>query len=203
MAGCRQHMTGYEMYKANLAIIQHFTKAKFDFLNGSRIRFSEEKYDARGDHVFYEKFAERYPKGDLLRFIMVNVTNGKKHISEYSDSDFRDWKHKIGGLEYHFEKDCKFMFTFAAKHGIIFQELFKSATGGLPIVLQMMNGNHIMIETLCLIDSVLNGSIVRQMDEQVTDMFLYPKLRMKITKYQGWIPYEKDVTMEILRKFIQ
>lgn len=198
----RTHVSGYEAYKAYLAIRQHFTKANFDFFAGNRIRFSEENFNNRGDNVFFHKLAEEYPKGDLMRFFAVNHLYGYTHISQYCGVTFREWEALMGGLEYHFESDCKKMVDIATQAKVSFKELFISRNGGIPLALQMVNGKHIKIETFCLIDLVLNGKIIEQTDSQVTDMFAYPALRMKIVKYQPWIIFDKDAILRILIKYI-
>lgn len=198
----RLHVSGYECYKANLAIVQHFKSAKFDFFNGSRIKFSEERYNDRPDHVFYEKLAEEYPKGDLLRFLAVNIIRGCTHISQYCGVAFKEWESLMGGMDYYFEQDLKKMVDIANSNGASFKDLFKSANGGMPLALQMSNGGHIREETICLIDSVCEGNIIKHMDDQVTDMFVYPPIRMRIVKYTPWIPHNKKETLEILKKYI-
>ena len=198
----RQHFCGYEVFKANLAIIQHFKKATFSFTDGGRIKFSEEKYNERPDRVFYDKLAEEYPKGDLLRFLAVNIYNGCTHISQYCGVAFKEWEYYMGGLEYHFEQDLKKMVDIARNNGVSFKDLFKSANGGMPVALQMSNGNHIKTETICLIDLVCDGNIIKQMDNQVTDMFIYPPIRMRIVKYAPWIPHEKQDILNILKNYI-
>ncbi|AUS02020.1 hypothetical protein NVP3058O_102 [Vibrio phage 3.058.O._10N.286.46.B8] len=198
----RQHASGYEVYKANLAIMNHFKRANFDFFKGGRIKFSEEKYNARPDRVFYDKIAEEYPKGDMLRFLAINQLNGCTHVSQYCGVAFKEWECYIGGLEYHFEKDLKRMVDIAHDANVSFKDLFKSLTGGMPIAMQLSNGNHIKEETICLIDMACDGNIIKQMDNQVTDMFVYPNLRMRIVKYSPWIPHDKREILEILKKYI-
>lgn len=198
----RQHFCGYEVFKANLAIVQHFKKANFSFTDGGRIKFSEEKYNERPDRVFYDKLADEYPKGDLLRFLAVNIYNGCTHISQYCGTAFKEWEYYMGGLDYHFEKDLKKMVDIAHSNGVTFKDLFKSANGGMPVALQMSNGNHIKTETICLIDLVCDGNIIKQMDNQVTDMFIYPPIRMRIVKYAPWIPYEKQDILNILKNYL-
>lgn len=198
----RQHLSGYEAFKAHIAIRQHFEKAKVNFFEGCPIRFDEAKFDNRPDKNFYHALADKYATGDLYRFMAVNIMNGCTHISEYSDVTYREWKALIGGLEYHFDNDCKKMAEIANNANATFRDLFISRNGGIPLALQMVNGNHINIETFCLIDGVLNGNIIKQMDNQVTESFTYPKLRMKVIKYQPWIVYENQTILNILKKYI-
>lgn len=198
----RQHYSGFECFKANLAIIQTFKKANFDFLKGGRIKFSEDKYNERPDRVFYEKLAEEYPQGDLLRFLAVNHLHGFTHISQYCSVVFKEWECYIHSIDYQFEKDLKIMIDIAKQAKVSFKDLFKSANGGLPLALQMSNGGHIKEETICLIDSVCSGNIIKQMDNQVTDMFVYPAIRMRIVKYTPWIPHDRNEILNILLKYI-
>lgn len=195
-------MTGYECYKAYLGIRQHFSKAKFDFVAGHRIKFSEAKFDEKPERNFFHKLADEYPKGDLIRFLAVNHVAGFTHISQYSGSVFREWDHLMNSLEYKFDGDLKKMVDISEQAGVHFKDLFKSANGGLPLALQMVNGKHITLETFCVIDAVLSGNIIKQMDIQVTDMFVYPALRMKIVKYQPFIVYNREIMLDILRKYI-
>ena len=84
---------------------------------------------------------------------------------------------------------------------IAFRDLFKT-NGGLPIVLQALNGGHINKETICLINLVTDGKIVEQFDSSITDTLSWPAIRQSIIKYQPFIRYDNEVISKLLQKHL-
>lgn len=193
------YYSGYHGFKLYMAIKRHFeSKAYCIFKFQGAIKYSEEKFESRFDSKMYYNLAYEYRKGDLKDFFMANVLAGKKHVSEYEDVTYREWKSKIQNINNIFEKDL----TLLANLGnIAFRDLFKT-NGGLPIVLQALNGGHINKETICLINLVTDGKIVEQFDSSITDTLSWPAIRQSIIKYQPFIRYDNEVISKLLQKHL-
>lgn len=196
MAG--QRVDGYQAFRRYFSIKQHFESQKFNLFTGSRIRYTKAAFDKRHDSKIFDGLAYDYLVGDLSNFFMANVVEGNTHVSEMTDLCFREWKAKMNALHYLFEEDLKIMRDI----GVDFRELWKSISGGLPLAIQLLNGNHIKLETVCLVDLLTRGSIIEMLDEQITDKFIYPDIRNKIIKYQPFIRYDEKEFKNILKRYL-
>ena len=83
---------------------------------------------------------------------------------------------------------------------IDFNDTFKSITGDLPIILQLLNGNHITLETICALNTISENSILEKWDCKITDKFLWPQIRQRIVKYT---PFMKNVDVSELTDILK
>ena len=187
MAG--QHYNGYEAFKLYMGVRQHFKTEGYDiFRMRGRFKFPKGKFDERNDAGLFHRLAYEYYKGDLANFFMANILAGKEHPSEMTDITFREWKSRIHRIDYIFESDCKVMQNL----NVSFRDQTYSISGGLPIILQLLHGNHIHLETVCIMNSLTDGNILMLFDEQITDKLLWPDLRNRIVKYTPWLKIETN-----------
>lgn len=189
-------------YRIDLSLRIHFSNEKFDFMSGARAKVNESKAKEKPEFVFYRKMEEHYPKGDLVRFIAINQLSGMTHPSAYSDSIYINWMDQNMQRQYLFDKDLKIMHETAARGGASFRQLFVSGNGGLPLALQMMNGKMVSIETICLINKITNGNVIKSIDSCCTDNFIYPNMRLRILKYEPFIPANIEKLKISLDKYL-
>ena len=199
------YLSGYLAYKLHMAVNFHFKQEKYDiFVKKARIKFSEESFNKRPDKNFFHRLGAEYRRGDLADYFMANNMAGCTHISEYTDYNWREWKSKMHRIEYIFEGDLKKLQFLVVKHEIKFNDLFTSITGSMPLSIQLLNGGHINLETICIIDKVLGGDIVLKFDEQIRDTFVWPTLRLSIVKYQPWLnKLEFSILKQLLINYIK
>lgn len=199
------YVDGYHAYKLFMAVNFHFKQKKYDiFVKKARVKGSFESFDKRNDKNFFHKLSGEYRKGDLADYYMANVMAGCTHISEYSDYNYREWKSKMQRIDYIFEEDLKKLKMLVDKHDMTFNDLFRTTTGSLPLSLQLLNGGHITLETICLIDKIMNGDIVLRFDEQIKDTFVWPNLRLRIVKYSSWLHRLDFSTLkQVLIKYVK
>jgi hypothetical protein len=198
------YLNGYMSYKMFLAVSFHFKQDKYDiFVKKGLVKCSPANFEKRPDTSFYYRLGAEYRRGDLADFYMANIMAGCTHISEYSDLNFKEWKSKMHRIDYIFEEDLKKLQFIVAKHELKFNDLFKSVTGSLPLALQLLDGGHINLETVCIIDKILGGDIVLRFNEQITDTFVWPNLRRRIIKYSPWLRLELSELKLTLIKYIK
>jgi hypothetical protein len=198
-----QRLNPYQTCKLFMNVRNHFTKDKFDVFSSNGIRYSEANYEKRPDKAFYQQLAYDYASGDLGYYFMSNLLAGAKHPSEMNESNYKEWKSKMFRIEKMFEEDCMLIQSYMIQQELTFNDFFVSTTGGLPIAIQMLNGNLINIETICSIDAIFDGFIIRRMDEQINDEFIWKSVRLKIVKYAPWISryFEADKLKAILKNY--
>ena len=196
------YLNGFEVYKLCLAITLHFKNGSYDiFKSKGSIKSNKDTFEARPDCNFYYKLAEEYKRGDLANLVMANVMAGNKHVTEFSHVTWKEWKAKIHGIDYIFESDCKKLQYLAASNEVALNDLCKTANGGLPIIIQLMNGGHISLETVCIIDKILDGGLMMRFDESIKDKFVWPNIRNQIVNYLPWLKVDVDSLKKILIKY--
>ena len=192
--------TPLEAFKYYIAVKQHFNNKKFNlFDKGACIRATIEQLEERNDKSFFFKLSGDYLKGDLLNFYMANILAGRVHPSEMEDVIFKEWRTKIHTIAYKFEQDL--IFLIGLGHG--FKPLFRTKSGKLPVAIQAMNGGHIMLDTICIIDRLTNGATMKSYDAEITDNFNWKPIRERIAKYSNWVQTDYKKLNEILKTYIK
>jgi len=198
MLGTR--MSALQAFKEYIAIRKHFNSKKYNYFeSGAIINTTEDQLDERVDKSFFYKLSEEYLAGDLKNYLMANTIVGRLHPSEMEDVIFKEWRSRMHSLAYIFEQDLVFLTGLG--HG--FRPLFRTHNGKLPVALQALNGNHITIETICIINALTQGGTMAAYDAEITDTFVWKPLRLKIIKYEGWIQNDLTKLFEILKKYIE
>jgi len=192
-------LNGFQAYKLCLAIRQHFESENYDIWRmKGRVRGTMEQFEARPDKSFYHALAYEYLRGDLGNFFMANILQGKTHVSQFEDFVFRDWKSRQHRIDYIFEDDLKRLMTL----GVEFKLLFDSVSGGIPIIIQAMNGGHVSLETVCIINMLTHGAMMDKWDRKITDKFVWPSIRRKIVKYESWIKTDTESLKPTLQRYL-
>jgi hypothetical protein len=79
-------------------------------------------------------------------------------------------------------------------------ELILVNGGDHPKLLKSFMRKEIEIETLCVLDSILN--FVTMWKQKIKDDIVWPNHRLKIVKYRDFLPKDKTKFKVILRKII-
>lgn len=200
----RQKLNGYQACKLFMNIRNHFKSEKFDVFVSTGIRYTEANFEKRPDKGYFYKLADDYAKGDLGYFFMSNLLAHANHPSEMTDGNYREYKSKMHKLEKIFEDDCKTIQVYAIEHNVEFKAFFSSSTGGIPLSIQMLNGNLINLETICLMNLVLKDTLINKMDNEIRDKFIWPDIRLRIIKYTPFMSryYDEIKIKNILKQFI-
>jgi len=192
-------VSGLQAFKCYIAVKSHFNSKNYNlFKKGIRIRGTKLQLDERYDCKFFYALAEKYYEGDLIVYYMANMMQGNNHPSTMTYCCYADHKAQMKNLCYNFEQDLKKMQGLG--HGI--KALFGTKSDALPIVLQLLNGGHIALNTVCAINRITSGGIIEKFDKEITDTFLYPKIRLKIVKYQDFMRANFPKLQQILSKYL-
>lgn len=193
------YCTPLDAFKGYIAIRQHFKQKRYDiFKNGVTIRATQDQLDERNDKKFFYHLSENYLSGDLINFYMANIMSGREHPSEMEDVIHREYRARLDNMPYTFEQDMKFLKSLG--YGI--QSLFRTSNGKLPLALQALNGNHISLETICLINNFTGNNLLKTFDAEITDPLVWKTLRLKIVKYMGFVVLTKANLNKVNKIFL-
>tara|TARA_Y100001937_G_scaffold120150_1_gene176944 strand:- start:6028 stop:6603 length:576 start_codon:yes stop_codon:yes gene_type:complete len=188
---------GYEAYKKYLAIKLHFTKDEFDFFKYGETKAKYETFVQRNDRYFFVKAARKY--GDELTdyFVSNFVSNKTDYIKDFNEDSYYNWRKKIDGLTYYFKLDIE---KLLKKTDNNFDKIFKCYRGQHPPLLKMYMAKKITLETMCILETLVNYTKV--LDKKIDETYVWPTVKRKIIKYKPFIKFNKERMKLELRKML-
>ena len=189
---------GYEAYKKYLAIKLHFTKDEYDFFkyNGeTNAKF--ETFIQRNDKYFFVKVARKYGDNIVDYFVSNFVNNKSPYIKDMNNEVYLDRQKRIDGLTYYFERDIEQLMRKSEQN---FNKIFKVNNGQHPILLKTYLAKRVSLETLCVLDNLLNYT--KYFSNQIKETIIWPTLNRKIKKYGPFLTYNKERMKLNLKKML-
>jgi hypothetical protein len=101
----------------------------------------------------------------------------------------------LQSLSYTFENDCKKLFGETQNPN----DLIKT-NGDYPKLLTMALQRDIEIETLCILNAILN--FVPMWNEKIQDTIRWPEFRLKVQKFATFLPRDVVKYKMLLKKII-
>jgi len=203
-------MTGYEAFSLYESLKLHFTKDSYDFFKyNGKTRVSVQSFEIRKDKYYFYKISRKYPnKDNLIDFLVANFVTDEniwvgKLLEEEAHSRYLARQKVIQSLSYIFENDCKLIFEscklISEDCKLNPNELLKT-DGDYPILLTKALRKEIQIETLCILNTVLN--FLPMWTKKIADTIQWPTYRQKIVKYAAFLPQDSVKYKLILKKVI-
>ena len=193
---------GFEAYKTYLAIRNHF-KTDYDYVKyNGKMKVSDQSFLKRRDRFFFAKLQRKYKKQELVYFFVANFIKDENMwsgslVGSESEKIYNEWLRYAESLKYNFRLDCEKLSDDLDKYNHSFDDLFKLRNNQHPILLNKLLGNHVSIETFSIIDIVLN--FTAKWDNHIDDIS-YTNIKQKAVKYKSFLPIDKQVYKEIMRK---
>jgi hypothetical protein len=194
---------GYEAFGLYESLKLHFTKDSYDFhkYNG-KSNISVTSFENRKDKYHFYKLSRKFNKReDLIEFLVANFVERDglwvgDLLTEDAEVNYRSRQKIIQSLSYEFTGDLAKLFDGVDDPN----EVIKVVDGDYPILLTYTLQRVIKIETLCILNSILN--FLPMWDKKITDTIRWPDLRRKIIKYTAFLPKDSVKYKLILKKVI-
>jgi len=194
---------GYEAFGLYESLKLHFTKDSYDFhkYNG-KSNISVTSFENRKDKYHFYKLSRKFNKReDLIEFLVANFVERDglwvgDLLTEDAEVNYRSRQKIIQSLSYEFTGDLAKLFDGVDDPN----EVIKVVDGDYPILLTYTLQRVIKIETLCILNSILN--FLPMWDKKITDTIRWPNLRRKIIKYTAFLPKDSVKYKLILKKVI-
>ncbi len=191
-------MTPFNIYKLYCALSTHFTNPKYDFFKyDGRTTVKFENFEKRRDKYFFHKLSRCVSQCDMQMYLCSNfVDHGKVWVGDLIDQNAKDTflKHRKihESLKYTFKNECELIFGDCENPN----EIIISVNGCYPLLLIDFFQNKLSIETLCILDDLLD--FIPDWDKSITDTIRWPTYSLKIKKYKPFIKYDKEIFKQIL-----
>jgi hypothetical protein len=196
-------ITGYEAFCLYQSIKLHFTSDSYDFHKyGGKSKVSVEAFENRKDKYFFYKLSRRLPnREELISFIVANFVTDENCwvgnlLEESSEIAYRQRQKVIQSISYTFESDCSKLFDDINEPN----EIIKVVDGNYPVLLTKSLRKEIEIETLCILNKLLN--FFPMWNKNITDNIRWPSYEKKVVKYTAFISFDVLKCKKILKKVI-
>lgn len=190
------NMTDFEAYKMYLALRAHFQTDDYDVISErGRIRASRKSFVGSGKSFQFLQLTKTYQDAEICDFMVANFTAGDRWGGVF-DADaarqYQDWKRRVESLRYIFTQDLDRLCMMAADDDC---DLVSHAAGQHPLVLRAYFGNHICLETLVILDVLLN--FCADFDQSMRRVFMWPETSRLIRKYRPFLKFDSDAFRKI------
>ena len=194
-------MTGYETYTLYNALKLHFTKESFDFFKyHGKTNVTSEQFENRKDKYHFYKLSRKITDRDeMILFLVYNFIEKEnvwvgELLSDEANKRYLNHKKVLQSLSYTFESDCKKLFADGNPNDLI------RTNGEYPKLLTMALQRDITVETLCILNSVLN--FFPMWSSKISDTIRWPEFRTKVLKFTAFLPRDVVKYKLILKKLL-
>lgn len=196
-------MTGYEAFALFNSLKLHFTQDSYDYFKyNGKSNVSVDAFENRKDKYHFYKLSRLYPnKEECALFIISNLLDKDNlWVGELLEPDaevkFLARQKVIQSLSYTFENEVNKIFDECKNPNDLLR-----TNGEYPKLLSMALFKEIQIETLCVLNSILN--FVPMWTNKIDDTIRWPMYRKKILKYSPFINYDQTKFKSILKKALK
>jgi len=187
-------MDPFDTYKLYVALKNHFTQKNYDYFKyNGQVKVKKETFDTRKDKYFFYKLSKRK---DISDFLVANFVDGNKDFwvgsirEDAPDAIFIKWKKRQESLTYTFTQDLD-------KLDPDFDTNFKVEKYGHPLLLRLYLRQDICIETMIILDMMLN--YLKVWDRKLGNDIIFQEVYFKINKYRPFmsvdLPKYKSITI--------
>ena len=193
-------MTGYEAFSLYTSLKLHFNSDSYDYFKyNGKVNTSIDAFENRKDKWHFYKLSRRFTSEEQGRdFIVANLVHDSNVwvgnlLVEESNVQYRKRQKVIQSLTYTFTNEIESLVSHNNPN-----DLFMIHDGKYPELLQKLLHDEISIETMCILNKILN--FLPAWDKKIVDTIHYPNISRKLKKYTPFIQFEPTKYKIILKK---
>jgi hypothetical protein len=165
------------------------------------VRVTSDSFLKRRDRFFFAKLQRKYSEEELKYYFVANFVSSQDVWSGnlttlQSEKIFLDWKKKAQSLRYHIEQEFNFVKQYIERYDMTFNELFNT-NNGHPILLKLLLKNKISIETVVVINKILN--FVSRWNKVLREDIVWEKEGRLVEKYSPFLEVQVDTYRKIMQ----
>jgi hypothetical protein len=182
----------FELYIYYLALKRHFTTDYNFFKYNGKVNASQQAFENRKDKFQFYKLSKRK---DAKEFILANMIFeptlwiGDLLDNEKAEEVYAEWTRKQQSLSYVFKNDL-------AELNEDFNSNLLVKDGQHPRLLQLYNMRRINIETLVIIDDLVQN--FSYWERKIADPVIFPHINKFVGKVRPFIHYDKSKMKALL-----
>lgn len=188
-------MTPYQAYTEYVALKNHFTQKKYDYVkyNGKLKSTSQKTFEARNDKYLFAKLAK---KKDVRGFLISNFIEygAKKWIGELinneeADRIYNEWLKRNQSLSYVFKTELEYL-------NRDFNSNFLCNDDSHPKLLKLYLSKKISLETLLILCDLTE--CIKMWNVKMASDLVWAEVEMKLTKYSCFFKYDREKIRKIV-----
>ena len=194
-------MTGYEAYEIFNGIKLHFTSKSYDYLKYSgKSKTSIDAFDRRKDKYYFHRISRKFEREEYTSFLVYNFAEKNKiWIGDLLDTQAEDVYNKhlkiIQSMTYVFENECRELFEDVENPNSLLL-----TSGDYPVLLTKYLRGEVSLETLCILNYILN--FMPMWENKITDTIRWPEINLKLKKFSCFFTVDVVKYRNILKKII-
>ena len=179
---------GYDAYTLYLGIKLHFHSDSYDFVKyNGKVKSDINSFLKRKDKYHFGKLFKTY-KQDLQDFYVANLSY-KDFWAGYlldweCEKRYIEWKKRNQKLSYMFKTEVSDLLR--KKH---IKKVLEIKNGQHPILLKKYLAKEISLETLCIMDDIIN-MCDQEWKPLISEQLVYPEVHRLVKKYKTFLTYD-------------
>jgi len=181
--------SGFSAFALYNALKLHFTSSSYDYFKyNGKTNVTKDKFAVRKDKYSFYKLSRKYKLEDLRSFYIANfLETDVKWVGDIAglegEETYRKWQTRNQRLTYQFEQDIIYLFNKYELKDIL------SVSGSYPKLLEEMMQKNVMIETVVILNDMMNFFPMWQ--KKISDDIIWPNWKLKLEKYTPFLYYDK------------
>jgi len=195
--------SGFSAFALFNAIKLHFTSDSYDYFKyGGKTSVSKDTFANRKDKYTFYRLSRKYNLQDLRDFYISNfLVKDVNWVGDIANAEgeenYKLWQKRNQRLTYEFEQDIIRILEQADNP----DELVTVPSGGYPALLQGAMQSSISIETLVILNSIMN--FFPMWSKKISDDIIWPAYQRKCLRYEPFLQYDKEKFKTILKESIK
>jgi hypothetical protein len=189
-------MEPIDVYLMYCAMKAHFSKNDYDFFTyKGKSRVPRNSFYKRKDRGFFVKLSRKYSEEDLKNYLVANfVIDRRGYIANFNDENYEQWKEKRSNFYNIFTKEIRPL----VKN---FNPLFEVKNSEHPILLKEYLGKRVSLETLIILDDLVNFS--KTWNNHMAEDYIWFDLKKLMNNYKRFLTIDKNQYRIQLLKLIE
>ena len=190
-------MEPIDVYLMYCAMKAHFSKNDYDFFTyKGKSRVSRNSFYKRKDRVFFVKLSKKYSEEeDLKNYMVANfIMDRRGYVANFNDENYEKWKEKRSNFYNIFTDEIRPL----VKN---FNPLFEVKNSEHPILLKEYLGKRVSLETLIILDDLVNFS--KTWDNRMAEDYIWFDLKKLMNNYKRFLTINKNQYRIQLLKLIE
>lgn len=195
--------SGFSAFALFNAIKLHFTSDSYDFFRyNGKTNVSKDTFANRKDKYTFYRLSRKYSLQELRDFYVSNfLVKDVNWVGDIANAEgeenYKMWQKRNQRLTYEFEQDIIRILEQADNP----DELVTVPSGGYPALLHGAMQNSISIETLVILNSIMN--FFPMWSKKISDDIIWPTYQRKCLRYEPFLQYDKEKFKTILKESIK
>ena len=192
-------MEPIDVYLMYCAMKAHFGKSDYDFVTyKGKTRIKRDTFYRRKDRSFFVRLARKYKtEQEIQNYFVSNFIRDKRgYIANFNDENYESWKLKRQGFFDLFDVEMKPLVD-------AFEDLFTVTNGQHPKLMREFLGGRVSLETIIILDELVNFSLSLDWNKQLEDDIIWIDLRNLMNNYKRFLTIDQEQYKIRLLKLIE